>query len=157
MRAGCGDMQLARCSAKPRLGHRWLRHRGELLLGDRHNPSWHGLIALRRCVLAQCNTEHAERLHAAGVVVVSAVPFKAETLQMHAWLFKRVPLRTGLASSCLRRDLQKWSRCRFCEAWCDAESNEANESNASWPECVDGSTVLQPKSLCSRKSRLGTT
>lgn len=56
------DREARRCSAKPRLGHRWLRHRGELLLGD--------------------------RLHTAGVVVVSAVLFKAWLLLVCAGIFK---------------------------------------------------------------------
>lgn len=98
LRTGHGDMQLARCSAKPRLGHRWLRHRRELLLGDRHSPSWYGLMASSPCLVvsmlgvllqpvvqafrcffrvAPYTTQHAERLHTAGIVVASAVPFKA--------------------------------------------------------------------------------
>ena len=106
--------------------------------------------------VAPYNTEHAERLHTAGIIVASAVPFKAglphvtcgqedrscflrhvydqrsrdrklrEESRIRASLkpggrmggleivFRS--FRAGLASSCLRRDLQKQSRCCFHEA-----------------------------------------
>ena len=96
--------QLARCGAKPRLGHRWLRHRRELLLGDRHSPSGH-VIALRCCVVVSmclCCSNQSSRLF--GAFPGSPIQHRTCGEATHSWHHRCQcsPLQGGTSSRDLR-------------------------------------------------------